>query len=291
VPLQDWQSATEDTAARVWFADKPYTPITRFALHHSLLLQYSNNIVFSLIGRHTPVPASGTSRGFVANNTINPDVADFARNTSYPSYTVRNGGANALEDLIDWSEAHNVLIVLFTAPEHEGLLLGSSGEIYAEFLADMQRFADSSPYALFLDLQAEDRLTDLDYYDVIHVNLNGAEKWSHRLAEAMIAGEVLQRGGVGIVNVHGDNDLSVFHRQATDILEFFVVTDGVGSLVQQLDADQWKRMQEGNYLEFSDESHQFTLEKREDEFFWIYMYDSDGNLVTDAPFAIEELVQ
>jgi hypothetical protein len=202
---------------------------------------------------------------------------------------MRNGGSNALESLIDWSEQQGVLIVLFTAPEHEGLLLDGSGEIYDEFLADMHRFADSSQNVIFLDLQADGRLTDLDYYDVIHVNADGAEKWSYRLAEALITNEVLQRGGVGIVHVHGDDNLTVFHRQATGILEFYAIEDGVGRLVQQVDADQWKVMAEGQRLEFSGPDYQFTLEKREDEFFWIYMVDADGNPVTNAPFAIQEL--
>lgn len=286
LPAQDWQAATEGSAARLWFSEKPYTPALRWLLRHSRLLQYSNNLAAVLAGDFTPAYVTGTSRGYVPRADTNPNIAAFAAETNYPPYTVRNAGTNALESLIDWCEENGVLLVLFTAPEHEGLLI-NGGTIYAEFLADMQRFDVASERVIFLDLTTEGRLSDENYYDVIHVNDSGATLWTQRLARYMVRAEVLQRGGVGIRRVYGDNNLSIFHRQKAELLEFFIIQDGGGVLVAQLDSAQWQGLQEGDTHSFEGGGYRFKLEKREAQYYWIYLYDAAGVELSNAPFAIE----
>lgn len=287
----NWERISESTGLQLWFDDQPYTPLVRWMLRHSRLWQYSNNLAQRLAGYPGTSPDVLTERGFLPVKATDPNIATVAANTNFIDFFPPGRDWKALEEFAAWCDAQDVLLVLFTVPEH-AKLIETKPDNERVLLDHLQQLDASSSNVIFLDLTSEGRLDDAAYYDPMHVNVNGAAVWTARLARFMVRERVLEAGRVGVVRVYGDNQFVVFNLESQGRLDFYALTPELnGVLVQQLPAESWKPMREGDVLTLTSDVGELTirLEKRKGVEFYLTVTDTGGKRISEGAFEIPSL--
>lgn len=104
------------------------------------------------------------------------DTADGWADKNYPDTCTEN--IKILDDYLTLCEQNKIRPIMFLPPMTEGYIKHFSKQILDEFYYIVGQACKKHPYAIFIDGWKLQGMTDKDFYDVFHLNIIGAAKFS-----------------------------------------------------------------------------------------------------------------
>lgn len=195
--LSLWEDFEEQEDNKEWYMANRY--LLYMDIHeHSRLSKYGlemfsiNSLWEKTLSLWRPSQVSWDSLGFGTNFTREgrneewDNGAERARNNTYKDTCIVALNKQYLNEMATFCKKHNAQLILITTPTSQSFRNNEDQRQVNINKKTLSDFLCKHPSVMYIDLEADKRFSEEDFYDGDHLNMDGAEKMSMIIRDSIM---------------------------------------------------------------------------------------------------------